>query len=112
MPLPRYHYSIVKSRANPAQIRILSLLILRANFYRYLGCTQRILDRCIVTPIGRKSMARKTWTAKRLSVSFTKEEVELLEQYCEKTGRTTTDVIRERVRGLKRELKKLQTGEI
>ena len=54
-------------------------------------------------------MARKTWAAKRLSVSFTKEEVELLEQYCEKTGRTTTDVIRECVRGLKRELKKLQT---
>jgi predicted DNA-binding protein len=46
-------------------------------------------------------MANKKWTTRRLSVGFSKEESEILETYCEMTGRTYTDVIRECVRKLK-----------
>lgn len=46
-------------------------------------------------------MANKKWTTRRLSVGFSREESEILETYCEMTGRTYTDVIRECVRKLK-----------
>ncbi len=42
----------------------------------------------------------KKWAVKRIAVNLTSNEAEKLEKYCEQTGRTATDVIRELIRGL------------
>lgn len=46
-------------------------------------------------------MARKKWTEKRITIGFSKPEIEQLDAYCEATGRDYSDVIRECVRKLK-----------
>ncbi len=45
-------------------------------------------------------MANKKWAVKRITVNLAAQEAEILEKYCEKTGRPATDVIRELIRGL------------
>lgn len=42
----------------------------------------------------------KKWTTKRMTINLASAEVEKLEKYCDQTGRPTTDVIRELIRGL------------
>ncbi|MCX7595242.1 MAG: CopG family transcriptional regulator [Fischerella sp.] len=42
----------------------------------------------------------KKWTTKRMTINLASAEVEKLEKYCNQTGRPTTDVIRELIRGL------------
>lgn len=46
-------------------------------------------------------MARQKWIEKRLNISLSKTEVDLLETYCTENEREYTDVIRELVRTLK-----------
>ena len=46
-------------------------------------------------------MSRTKWAEKRLTLSFSKAEIEVLEAYCIKNQREYTDVIRELVRSLK-----------
>lgn len=46
-------------------------------------------------------MARQKWIEKRLNISLSKSEIELLNDYCIKNQREYTDVIRELVRTLK-----------
>jgi predicted DNA-binding protein len=45
-------------------------------------------------------MSKTTWTAKRITTGFTKQEVEKLEKISQETGRSVTDIIREAVRNL------------
>jgi len=45
-------------------------------------------------------MVNKKWATKRITVNMTNQEKELLEKYCQQTGRPATDVIRELIRGL------------
>lgn len=40
----------------------------------------------------------KKWAAKRKNVNLAEPEVAALERYCEKTGRTETEVLREALR--------------
>ncbi|MEC4816062.1 MAG: CopG family transcriptional regulator, partial [Scytonema sp. PMC 1069.18] len=42
----------------------------------------------------------KKWARKRITVNLASTEAEKLEKYCNQTGRPTTDVIRELIRGL------------
>ncbi|WP_082209706.1 RepB family protein [Fischerella sp. PCC 9605] len=42
----------------------------------------------------------KKWTAKRITINLASTEAEKLQKYCNQTGRTATDVIRELIRGL------------
>jgi hypothetical protein len=39
-----------------------------------------------------------------LNIRIEEKEMELLKQYCQQSGRTQTDVVRELVRGLKRKI--------
>ena len=41
----------------------------------------------------------------RLNLFATSEEKKILEEYCKKTGRSMTDVVRELIRGLKDNIK-------
>lgn len=43
-------------------------------------------------------MADKKWVVKRLTINLSKQEAEKLEKYCQQTGRSYTDVIRELIR--------------
>ncbi|MFW9258998.1 CopG family transcriptional regulator [Nostoc sp. KVJ20] len=45
-------------------------------------------------------MVNKKWAVKRLTVNLTSTEAQKLEEYCAKTGRPATDVIRELLRSL------------
>ncbi|AFY34666.1 helix-turn-helix domain-containing protein [Calothrix sp. PCC 7507] len=45
-------------------------------------------------------MTNKKWAVKRITVNLAVQEAEKLEQYCLRTGRPATDVIRELIRGL------------
>ncbi|WP_392530495.1 CopG family transcriptional regulator [Nostoc sp. C117] len=45
-------------------------------------------------------MVNKKWAVKRLTVNLTSTETQKLQQYCAKTGRPATDVIRELLRSL------------
>ncbi len=45
-------------------------------------------------------MTNKKWAVKRITVNLAVQEAEKLEQYCIRTGRPATDVIRELIRGL------------
>ena len=45
-------------------------------------------------------MSNKKWAVKRITVNLAVQEAERLEQYCQRTGRPATDVIRELIRGL------------
>ncbi|MCC5639797.1 ribbon-helix-helix protein, CopG family [Nostoc sp. CHAB 5844] len=49
----------------------------------------------------------KKWAVKRLTINLATSEMEKLEEYCQKTGRPATDVIRELIRSL--EVDKLKT---
>ncbi|MBD2500965.1 RepB family protein [Anabaena azotica] len=40
-----------------------------------------------------------------ITFRVTKEEKELLKQYCDQEGRTQTDILRELIKGLRRRLK-------
>jgi len=42
----------------------------------------------------------KKWAVKRVTINLTSSEMEKLEDYCSKTGRPATDVIRELIRSL------------
>ena len=42
----------------------------------------------------------KKWAVKRITINLTVTEALKLEQYCENTGRPSTDVIRELIRAL------------
>ncbi|QLE59210.1 ribbon-helix-helix protein, CopG family [Nostoc sp. TCL26-01] len=42
----------------------------------------------------------KKWAVKRITLNLASNELEKLEQYCQKTGRPATDVIRELIRSL------------
>ncbi len=42
----------------------------------------------------------KKWAVKRITINLTSTEAQRLEQYCQETGRPSTDVIRELIRGL------------
>ncbi|WP_228059309.1 ribbon-helix-helix protein, CopG family [Nostoc sp. LEGE 06077] len=42
----------------------------------------------------------KKWAVKRLTINLATSEMEKLEEYCQKTGRPATDVIRELIRSL------------
>jgi hypothetical protein len=42
----------------------------------------------------------KKWAAKRITVNLTSMEANALEEFCARTGRPSTDVIRELVRSL------------
>jgi predicted DNA-binding protein len=42
----------------------------------------------------------KKWSVKRVTVNLASAEAMLLEQYCQNTGRPSTDVIRELIRAL------------
>jgi predicted DNA-binding protein len=42
----------------------------------------------------------KKWAVKRITVNLTSTEAQRLEQYCDQTGRPSTDVIRELIRAL------------
>ena len=42
----------------------------------------------------------KKWTIKRIDVSLGTQELEKLEKYCQETGRSGSDVIRELIRTL------------
>jgi hypothetical protein len=55
-------------------------------------------------------MVNKKWAVKRLTVNLTSTERQKLEEYCEKTGRPATDVIRELLRSLK--VDSIQVSEI
>jgi len=46
-------------------------------------------------------MARRKWVEKRIKVSFSQPEMEILNNYCDKHEREFSDVIRELVRNLK-----------
>jgi hypothetical protein len=39
-----------------------------------------------------------------LNIRIEESEIELLKQYCQQSGRTQTDVVRELIRGLKRKI--------
>jgi len=43
----------------------------------------------------------KKWAVKRITINLAASEMEKLEEYCQKTGRPATDVIRELIRSLK-----------
>ncbi len=45
-------------------------------------------------------MTNKKWAVKRITVNLATQEAEILEKYCELTGRPATDVIRELIRSL------------
>ncbi len=45
-------------------------------------------------------MTNKKWAVKRITVNLATQEADILEQYCQQTGRPATDVIRELIRGL------------
>jgi predicted DNA-binding protein len=42
----------------------------------------------------------KKWAIKRITINLASSEAQVLERYCEKTGRPATDVIRELIRKL------------
>ncbi|MBR8833916.1 MAG: CopG family transcriptional regulator [Stigonema ocellatum SAG 48.90 = DSM 106950] len=42
----------------------------------------------------------KKWAVKRITLNLTTTEANMLESYCDQTGRPITDVIRELIRGL------------
>ncbi len=45
----------------------------------------------------------KRWAFKRLTINLAFSEAEILEKYCQQTGRPATDVIRELIRKLEGE---------
>ncbi|MBW4566014.1 MAG: CopG family transcriptional regulator [Mojavia pulchra JT2-VF2] len=42
----------------------------------------------------------KKWAVKRITLNLTASEMKYLEEYCQRTGRPATDVIRELIRSL------------
>ncbi|MDF5721538.1 MAG: ribbon-helix-helix protein, CopG family [Rhizonema sp. PD37] len=52
----------------------------------------------------------KKWAFKRITVNLTENEAKKLEEYCDKTGRAATDVIRELLRGLPTQQDSTETG--
>ncbi|MBD2616468.1 ribbon-helix-helix protein, CopG family [Nostoc punctiforme FACHB-252] len=42
----------------------------------------------------------KKWAVKRITINLATSEMEKLQEYCQKTGRPATDVIRELIRSL------------
>jgi ribosomal protein S10 len=42
----------------------------------------------------------KKWAIKRITINLASNEAKNLEKYCEQTGRSATDVIRELIRAL------------
>lgn len=42
----------------------------------------------------------KKWAVKRITLNLASTEAQLLQKYCEQTGRPATDVVRELIRGL------------
>lgn len=42
----------------------------------------------------------KKWAVKRMTINLATSEMEKLQEYCQKTGRPATDVIRELIRSL------------
>lgn len=45
-------------------------------------------------------MPKRKWTAKRITIGFSKPEIAHLDAYCEATGRDYSDVLRECTRKL------------
>jgi hypothetical protein len=55
-------------------------------------------------------MTNKKWAVKRITVNLATQEAEILEKYCELTGRPATDVIRELIRSLPTSVEVENTG--
>jgi hypothetical protein len=49
-------------------------------------------------------MTNKKWSTKRITVNLTSQEETILEKYAGKTGRPVTDIIRELIRSLSKEV--------